>query len=483
MLWLARRVADRVSFRLGMLSLICVAGVGGYLAYDSIGVVERALLRDVPLSPAQFGALYTAYTVAGVAVPTVAGRWIDRHGVRSSTVLALTLSLLGATMTAVGATRRSFAMLLVARFLFGAGSEAVFVARNNACLEYFSDALTARHVGLALAMTVASGRLGSFLTFACSDAVVQRAGGWYVAALWFGAAACLVSLLCGAAFVALDWATERSLGYAVRRKPSVPPASVSAVSDADDGLLTSAADDAAATALPAPAAAVLPSLVARCPRPVRALYSAAARSSVWRDTAALDRSFWYALAVVMLYYGVVFPMQSTATALLEARADVSKDEVWQLTSSIALVSMLASPLLGAVVDRWGQAVHLCTAGFVLLLVALALLYWGAAPWPAFLLFGVAFSVEPAALWPCVPMLVPPAQSGFAFGVLSTGINVALSLAYPLLAWLSGGGGAHNDLLAGMILSAFGALLCVAWHLREQRFENRCNRPPRQVTLS
>ena len=46
---------DRTWFRFAVLVLICLFGLGGYLAYDSIGVVESELERDLQLSPAQFG--------------------------------------------------------------------------------------------------------------------------------------------------------------------------------------------------------------------------------------------------------------------------------------------------------------------------------------------------------------------------------------------------------------------------------------------
>jgi hypothetical protein len=221
--------------------------------------------------------------------------------------------------------------------------------------------------------------------------------------------------------------------------------------------------------------------VARLPSPLRRLYGAVARTQVGRDTLSLDGSFWYALAIVMLYYGIVFPMQSTATALLTTRFHVPVDETWRYTSSISLISMIVSPALGMFVDRWGQAVHMCTAGFVLLVAATAWLYVAWPPWPALIMFGVAFSVEPAALWPCVPILVPSRLSGFAFGVLSSGINISLSIMYPLLGAIAGDNG--GDLIAGILLSFVGMALCVAWHRREVRhFDNRCNQPPSQVTM-
>jgi hypothetical protein len=129
----------------------------------------------------------------------------------------------------------------------------------------------------------------------------------------------------------------------------------------------------------------------------------------------------------------------------------------------------------------GARVHMCTAGFLLLVAATTWLYVAWPPWPAMIMFGVAFSVEPAALWPCVPILVPSRLSGFAFGVLSSGINISLSIMYPLLGAIAGNHG--GDLIAGIALSFLGMALCVAWHRRElQHFDNRCNQPPSRVSM-
>jgi hypothetical protein len=277
-------------------------------------------------------------------------------------------------------------------------------------------------------------------------------------------------------FAALDRWTERSIGYAVRQKPS--PAALADTEDEqlDHRLLL----DQESCEQPAPPSP-LPANVARLPSPLRRLYGAVARTQVGRDTLSLDGSFWYTLAIVMLYYGIVFPMQSTATALLTTRFQVPEDETWRYTSSISLISMIVSPVLGMFVDRWGQAVHMCTAGFLLLVAATTWLYVAWPPWPAMIMFGVAFSVEPAALWPCVPILVPSRLSGFAFGVLSSGINISLSIMYPLLGAIAGNHG--GDLIAGIALSFLGMALCVAWHRRElQHFDNRCNQPPSRVSM-
>ncbi len=55
------------------------------------------------------------------------------------------------------------------------------------------------------------------------------------------------------------------------------------------------------------------------------------------------------------------------------------------------------------------------------------------PIPTVLVIGVAFSLVPAAIWPCVPILIDEKYTGTAFGLLSVFINSALTGAYPFMA--------------------------------------------------
>ena len=404
----------------------------------------------------------------------LAGRLIDQGGLRISLIVTLSISLIGACLVAFAAHQKSFAWMILARVIFGIGTESGYVARNNACLDYFSDSIGAPYLAMALAMTVASGRLGSLITFASTNAVVKNIGhGAYVYGLWYGAASCLLSLLCAVVFVVIDRAGERAMGYPLRQT------NASQAADKDNvHLIKNDAVEESAT----------DELIAHDRD------DSSRRRSWWRYAVqqcrefihiciSLDRSFWYLLIVVMLYYGIIFPMQSTATKMLTDRFDVHEDDVWQYTSAIALLAMLLSPALGWLVDRHGQMVHWCCGGFLVLAFALVWLAFEWPPWPAFILMGVAFSVEPAAAWACMPILVPPEHSGFAFGLLSVAINIGMTGSYPAFTSLARAGG-NLDLWISVILSGVGAVVCVLWSIRErQHYNSRCNRKPTEVTLT
>ena len=96
---------------------------------------------------------------------------------------------------------------------------------------------------------------------------------------------------------------------------------------------------------------------------------------------------------------------------LTTRFGVKDDDAWKYTSVIPLSSIVLSPILGIMVDRFGKMIWMCGLGFCLLSGALVLLLSRAAlPGLAFGIIGLAFSIEPAAVWVCVPILAKPGAS-------------------------------------------------------------------------
>lgn len=200
-------------FRFVGLFLICAWALGGYAAYDSVGIVKLAMMMHLGIDETQFAWLYSAYTIPSIFIPTLAGRLIDIYGTRSSLVISLVVSFAGSVLVALGAGWQSYATMIVGRVLFGLGTESGYVARNNVCLNYFTDELGAPYLALAMSFTVVSGRIGTLLAFLTTTWFTDDVGGGnYVAALWYGAFWCALSLVLSIVWVVIDRHAEHVLG-------------------------------------------------------------------------------------------------------------------------------------------------------------------------------------------------------------------------------------------------------------------------------
>mmetsp|Transcript_39970 Transcript_39970/g.64844 ORF Transcript_39970/g.64844 Transcript_39970/m.64844 type:complete len:107 (+) Transcript_39970:3352-3672(+) len=58
------------------------------------------------------------------------------------------------------------------------------------------------------------------------------------------------------------------------------------------------------------------------------------------------------------------------------------------------------------------------------------------PLPIYAAIGFLFTIIPSALWPSLPMIVPSAHTGTAFGLTSAAINLGLLVSYTIVGSLT-----------------------------------------------
>lgn len=104
-----------------------------------------------------------------------------------------------------------------------------------------------------------------------------------------------------------------------------------------------------------------------------------------------------------------------------------------VVSTVAWVSLIASPLAGSLIDRtggarWWAAGGLLTFAATLVLMAAAML----PPWPAMVLVGAVITLVPTAVYSLPVRLVAAESTGFAFGLITSFSNLGAVLG-PALA--------------------------------------------------
>jgi len=193
-----------------------------------------------------------------------------------------------------------------------------------------------------------------------------------------------------------------------------------------------------------------------------------------RDLFGYAPVFYIATLLCTIYYSVVFPFQSTAINMLERTKDFDADKAGLYVSVIPATSLFLSPIFGIIVDKVGRKLYFILAGIVIMLPAFVLLVesW----WPpliSFVLIGVCFSLVPAALWPCLPLIVEERKIGTAFGLMSSFMNAGLTLMYWLQGkFLSEDGRSETYMFSGIMVAGF--ILGGVWLLLDARMNYVCN---------
>jgi MFS family permease len=312
------------------------------------------------------------------------------------------------------AARGDFVTMAAGRLLFGIGAETMIVAITAALAMWFRSS----HLALAMALNVSIARGGSY----AADVSPVWAGSLYEQG-W------QAPLLLAAGMAAISFVA--AVLYWNREHKGVPPAL--------------AADGA----------------------PDRI---------VWRDVLRFDRSYWYVVALCVLFYSVIFPFRSTfAIKYFQHAHDLPLEDAATINSYVFLAAVFVTPAFGALVDRVGRRALFMVFGSLLLPLSFLILIttdWGL--WVTTVLLGISFSLIPAVLWPAVALVVPAGRLGTAYGLMTMIQNIGLGSANLVAGRLNDAAGASAANPEGYLpmlvffggLALLGFVFAVLLRLRE-----------------
>jgi len=400
----AAAMSASVGTRWWILALLSMVIAGNYYAYDSIAPVADLLRTTRGFSQQQIGLLNAVFSLPNIALALVGGILIDRFGPARVSLWTAALCCVGTVLTAIGTP---FGLMVCGRLLFGVGEETVLIALLAGLAQWFSAGGTA----LAMALFFSLARVGSY-----------------------------------AADISPRWA------HTLYQHSPEPPLWL-----------------AAAITVASLAAAIVYAIVDRKVRPLSPAATttrAASERVSWSDIQRFDRSYWYILALNVLFASVFFPFRSTFAIeyFMDAKR-LSLAEAGLVNSWVFFAAIFATPVFGFIADRIGHRALLMTLGTLML--PLTFLTLGATNWSLWVstaLMGISFSVVPAIIWPSTAMLVEPARLGTAYGLVNVLQNVGLAASNLAAGWLNDAAGAGPSNPAGFdaMLWFFGILSFVAF---------------------
>lgn len=96
---------------------------------------------------------------------------------------------------------------------------------------------------------------------------------------------------------------------------------------------------------------------------------------------------------------------------------LTPDEANNVNSIVYLISAVASPLFGFVIDKTGRNVSwICAAVFSTIGAHTLLAFTMLNPYVGMVLMGLSYSMLAASLWPLVALIIPEYQLGTAYGL-------------------------------------------------------------------
>lgn len=140
---------------------------------------------------------------------------------------------------------------------------------------------------------------------------------------------------------------------------------------------------------------------------------------VWSDLFKFSTSYWYIVGLCIVFYSAIFPFRSFAIKFFIEAHGTSREFAGFLNSILPLSAMIATPIFGLIVDKFGKRSLFMMAGSALLLpVYLMMVYTDISLFVPIVLMGVAFSLIPAVMWPSVAYIVKENRLGTAYSLMT-----------------------------------------------------------------
>jgi MFS family permease len=397
--------SDDSQLRWWVLVLAAIAVSSSYYNDDVIGPIADLLHRQRGFSQSQLGMLNGVISIPNVALALVNGLLIDRYGPARVAFWSAAIGVLGAALTAVGSP---YEIMVAGRFIFGVSEGAIFIALVAGLAQWFPRG----GIALATALYLSLARAGSYAvdtSTAWARPLYER--GWQPP-LWLGTGIAVAGLIAATLYYRLD-----------RRR--------------------SGAGSAAAACTPV----------------------AAAERSGLANLLKFDLSYWYILALHVLYAAVFFPFRTTyAIEYFQHVKGLTLKQAGVANSWVFFAAIFATPFFGLLADRLGHRALMLTFGTVLLPLTFVILgLTNLNLWVSTVMMGISFSLVPAVIWPATTLIVEPRRLGTALGLIT--LIQALGMAASNLGagWIAdrAGAGAQNPAGYAVMMWFFFLLSLVA----------------------
>lgn len=154
----------------------------------------------------------------------------------------------------------------------------------------------------------------------------------------------------------------------------------------------------------------------------------------WKNLFAYSKSYWYIVALCVVFYSTVFPFRYFAIDYFQQAHGLSREGAGMLNSLLPLAAIIATPLFGLWVDKVGKrSLFMAVGSLVMLPLFVAVTYLPpgapvAIPFTntelpltlllSMLLLGGVFSLIPAVMWPSVAYIVRSGRLGSAYAMMT-----------------------------------------------------------------
>lgn len=403
------------------LFIICIVSTDNYFAYHAPSATAEEYETSYLLNTQQFGTLFTIYSAPNIVLVFFSGMFVDKFGVRLSSLFFNTLIVVGMVLCALTPfpsssfpATVSYILLLLGRLLLGLGGESICACTSTMISKWFTKSGM-----LNTAMAINQGAVQLFGSSAAFY-LLPRVKSLYWAQ-WITVVVCVTSLASNLIYNAIEGYYTEYLEELNKEEtgPSTMEFMALAASNAETSNLC--------------AAVKISSTYQSINQNDTTGESSSGLegSSLWSGIKDVLGSFSFLFWLVLIHIGLMSPILYTFTAfgplyLMENFDSTQSLEQAGDAISLLYMAIVAAPIAGMIIDRVGhRSLIQFIASANIPVIFLLLTYKVLPPSPCLLWMGLMYSITEANGLALISLIVPPESQGTAFGLCGCFISLAL----------------------------------------------------------
>ncbi|KAF7727035.1 hypothetical protein EC973_008082 [Apophysomyces ossiformis] len=389
--------------------------VGSHFAHTAVGAMKGTIKKQLAINNTQYGVLSASVSIINTIFPIAAGIFIDMFGSVWGTLGVNVLIIVGSLLTALAAKYSSFGLMVAARVIFGIGSGLIVTMQESLLSKWFRT----QHLSIAIGLQLSISRLSSFLGTMVANPIAIATNDW-VWAFWLSFILCGFSILMNFMYAMV----VRKLRGEIVTKDEIHKLKTK-------------------------------------------------KTFHWHSVLKFPTYYWHIILIEFIFAAVWSAFQVISTELVQVHFGTKQVLAAYKASASQVVPIVATPILGFVMDYYGRRILILLISAVFLLLSLGLLGWTYVDAVVGMVFySISLAFGPIAMITSIGMILPSDYIGTGLGIYKSSNNIGttiLDIISGIIQDNTKGQSYTGVLLLYIILSGIGFVLIVGLLISQRVF--------------
>jgi MFS family permease len=316
-------------------------------------------------------------SIINTIFPIAGGIFIDMFDSVWGTLAVNSVIVIGSLLTAIAAKYNSYGFMVAGRIIFGIGSGVIVTMQDTILSKWFRTQNLAIAIGLQLAFS----RLATFLGTLIANPIAEKTGDW-VWAFWLSFIICVFSTLLNIIYALIIRDLRRSSGQS--------------------------------------GAVLLKQEIVKSKK--RKVFH-------WRSLLKFPTLYWNVVLVEAILGSLWSSFQTISTEFVQLHFGKDSSILAGYTASVSQsVPIVATPILGIVMDLFGLRITILLISAIFLIVSCALLGWTFVnPTVGMVFYSISLAFGPIGMITSIGMILPSDYIGTGLGMYKSSNNIGTTI--------------------------------------------------------